>query len=154
MIELPILAFNIDGCRDSISLNINEIFGYPSKITYGGGYAAKGMLKICVGSYKVYAEHNFTTGELYNFFCDLQNCYNKIQGKAILTNIDKELSLNILFNKLGQVKVYGEFQELLDVDNKLSFEMDTDQSAILHTLNSLKKVYYTFGDEMGNFNKK
>ncbi|MCL2311625.1 MAG: hypothetical protein FWC41_03895 [Firmicutes bacterium] len=48
MIKLPILAFHIAGCKcgDYVKLSIDEVFGHPNEIAYGGGYGAKGIIDI------------------------------------------------------------------------------------------------------------
>lgn len=153
MIELPIIAFRLDGYDEHICLDIYEVYGFPNEIAYGGGYGVKGLIDICVGSFSVHANHYFTTGELYNFSCQLQKCYDSISGEAVLTNTEHELSLKIIFNKTGKVVIFGEFQECLGSATKLSFEMGTDQTAILSVLRELKNVYNLFGDEEGLMKK-
>jgi len=149
MVELPVLAFDIIGCNQHIRLNVDEVFGYPNEISYGGGYGAKGTININVGPYKVCTNHYFTTGELYTFFQQLQKCYDNIKGEAVLLNIEHALNLKISFGKFGNVVVSGKFQERQDVSNILYFEMDTDQAAIFDALTSLKVLCRLFGDEKG-----
>lgn len=126
MIEFPITAFHLIGNDEHVSLSISEVYGFPEETAYGGGYGAQGILDIRVGSYTVYANHYFTTGELYAFFCQLQKCYDSISGEATLANTEQELQLKIVFEKTGKVIVSGEFQERPDFENKLRFEMTTD----------------------------
>ena len=149
MIEFPMLAFKLEGNGEHISLSICEVYGFPEEISYGGGYGAKGSLEICVGSYNVHADHYFTTGELYAFFCQLQKCYDSVSGEAILTNTEQKLQLKLSFEKTGKVIVAGEFQERHDVNTKLTFEMITDQTAISSVLRELLNVYGSFGNEKG-----
>ena len=150
MTELPIAAFQLHGYNNEhICLNISQVYGFPDEISYGGGYFVKGNLDICVGSYSVLAEHSFTTGQLYNFYCQLQKCYDTISGKAVLENVEGELELELTFQKTGKVLAAGMFQERPDVDTRLRFEMITDQAAIASVLRELKNVYNTFGDENG-----
>ena len=149
MIELPMLAFKLTGTDENIGLSINEVYGFPEEIAYGGGYGAKGTLEISVGSYYVHADHYFTTGELYTFLCQLQKCYDSICGEAFLVNNEQELQLNICFEKNGKVIVSGEFQEHPYVDTKLIFEMATDQAAISTVIRELLNVFHSFGDEKG-----
>ena len=149
MIELPMLAFKLTGNDEYIGLSINEVYGFPEEIAYGGGYGAKGTLEISVGSYYVHADYYFTTGELYTFLCQLQKCYDSICGEAFLVNNEQELQLNICFEKNGKVIVSGEFQEHPYVDTKLIFEMATDQAAISTVIRELLNVFHSFGDEKG-----
>ena len=149
MTELSITAFQLQGYNEHISLDISQVYGFPDEITYGGGYYAQGNLDICVGSYSVCAKHSFTTGELYDFYCQLQKCYDAISGEAILENVDHELELKLTFQKTGKVLVAGMFQELPSVDTRLHFEMVRDQSAIAGVLRELKNVYSILGDKKG-----
>lgn len=139
MIELPMLTFNLSGENEYISLEICEIFGFPKEKAYGGGYGAKGILSIKVGSYLVKADHYFTTGELFDFYIKLQDCYKSISGDAVLKNTEHELQLTLSFKNDGKVIAYGNFQEFPTSKNKLIFEMKTDQTQVFYTLKDLKK---------------
>ncbi len=149
MIHFPITAFQLQGYNEHICLDISQVYGFPDEILYGGGYFAKGKLDICVGSYSAFAKHSFTTGELYDFFCELKKCNDTISGEAVLENVDHELELKLAFLKTGRVLVSGMYQEHPAVDTRLYFEMITDQSAIPSTLAELKNVYDTFGNKKG-----
>lgn len=148
--ELSMLALELK-CYDNeyLRLTIDEVFGFPNEIAYGGGYGARGSLDIQVGPYNVHANHCFTTGELYDFYCQLQKCYDSISGESILTNTDQELELKLSFDKTGKIFVTGEFQSRLDISNRLCFEMTTDQTYISDVLADLRKVYQKFGDSSG-----
>jgi len=149
-IELPLSAFKLK-CYDNeyLCLTIDEVFGFPNVIAYGGGYGARGNLDIQVGPYNVHPVHCFTTGELYTFYCQLQKCYDSLSGVAILTNTEQELELKLMFNKSGKIRVIGEFQARPDVSNRLCFEMFTDQTFICEVLADLRKVHQTFGSTKG-----
>lgn len=142
-------AFRIDGIGEYIELSIDELFGYPKEISYGGGYGAKGTLSITSGHYSVVAAHYFTTGELYHFYRKLKKCYESVVGKAVLYNTEKELELSCEFNKLGHVILIGKFQEISSVDNILQFEIHTDQTQIQTTLSQLSDVVDVFGEDKG-----
>ena len=154
MTELPITAFQLKGEHEHICLTISQVHGFPDELTYGGGYFAQGNLDIRVGSYSVCAQHSFTTGQLYDFYCQLQKCYDTISGGAVLENVEGELKLELTFQKTGKVLVTGMFQELPSVGTRLHFEMMTDQSAVASALCELKNVYNTFGDRKGTVNKR
>ncbi len=149
MIEHPIIALRLQGYDEHICIDISEVHGFPNEISYGGGYFAQGNLDIRVGSYSVCAKHSFTTGELYDFLCQLQKCYDAISGEAVLENAGYELELKLTFQKTGKVLATGMFQERPDVDTRLYFEMMTDQSAVADALCELKNVYSIFGDKKG-----
>ena len=56
MIKLPMKAFCLMGNNgnDKIELTINELFDFPERTSFEGGYDFKGDLTICAGSYSVY----------------------------------------------------------------------------------------------------
>lgn len=150
MFAFPMLAFKIDGSSDEyINMTIDEILGFPNALSYGGGYGAKGILNIRTGAYFVSAIHYFTTGELYRFSLELEKCYRRLNGIAILENVDRELELKCEFNKLGHVIVSGNFQADSSVNNILHFEIKTDQTQIKDTMSNLRTVYELFGNERG-----
>ena len=149
MINLPMLAFKMTGIGEYIELNIEEVYGFPHETSYGGGYGAKGILTIHVDNYSVSANHYFTTGELYRFLKELNLCYKKLSGTAVLENTEHELKLKCEFNKYGHVFISGEFQANIMINNILSFEIKTDQTQIKDSINNLELVYEIFGDEKG-----
>lgn len=154
MIKLPMTAFLLRGDgNDHIGLQITEVYGFPNEIAYGGGYGAQGILDIHSGPYKVYANHYFTTGELYKFYCQLQNNYNNIYGESILQNSDKKLQLKLSIVKTGKVIAIGEFQAYPDSISKLCFEIHSDQTEIAAMLHDLNHVHQIFGDMKGITNK-
>jgi len=149
MLDLPRLAFRLRGLDGSIELFIDEVFGFPNETSYGGGYYAKGRINIDAGGYSVKSQHYFTTGELYEFLNALTVCQNELLGKAELKNTERELELVLTYNKLGHVNVSGEFQDRMDIDRKLVFEFQSDQTQIQETLSDLRKVIAVFGGKKG-----
>ena len=114
--ELPITAFQLNGYGEYICLTITDVFGFPNRTSYGGGYSVKGNIKILVGGYSVNSQHYFTTGELYKFYNDLSYCYNNLTGIAELPNTEQELTLltlSVIFNKTGHVSIKGSYHENL-----------------------------------------
>jgi len=142
-------AFRLKGVGSVIELSIEELFGYPNEISYGGGYGAAGILTIVSGSCSVMGRHSFTTGELYKFYGQLQKCYETLSGIAVLENTERELELRCAFDNRGGVAVSGMFQENPAVENILRFEFNSDQTYAVETLSLLKEVYRVFGDYKG-----
>lgn len=149
MPQLPMLAFLMTGMDGSIQLTIEEVFGYPHETSYGGGYGAKGNLTIQSGGFSANSPHYFTTGELYSFYQQLQDCYNHLTGIATLENTERELELQCEFNKFGHVILTGRFQASPTEKNILQFELKSDQTQVKDTLSQLKSVYEVFGDNKG-----
>ena len=149
-LPLPMLAFKLEGMDDSIELTIDEVWGYPNETSYGGGYGAKGNLSIRAGEYMVVnATHYFTKGELYSFLQQMKYCYEVLDGFATLDNTDRELDLKCTFNKKGHVLIEGHFQKDPSINNKLTFELRSDQTQAAATISSLKAVAEIFSDNKG-----
>jgi hypothetical protein len=154
MLPLPMLAFSLEGEDSYIELTIEEVWGYPNETSYGGGYGAKGKLTIKEGEYSVNnAAHYFTTGELYKFLQELQQCYEKLEGVAYLGNTEHELDLKCTFNRKGHVVINGRFQSRQDIETILIFEIRSEQTQILAAIFALKAVVKIFGDDKGNTGK-
>ena len=149
MFDLPILAFSMSGTDEFIELIIEEVWGFPDETSYGGGYGAKGSLKIRSAEYTVSAVHYFTTGELYGFSRELKKCYDSLNGIAVLENTERELELKCEFNRLGHVIISGSFKSNPGAHNKLIFEFKTDQTQVKESLSQLKAVADIFGDTKG-----
>lgn len=154
MFQLPILAFRFESIPDLIELTIDEVFGYPNETSYGGGYGAKGRLTINAAEYAVNeATHYFTTGELYRFLLQLEQCYKSLTGTAKLENTERELELECRFNKTGHVSFVGSFQGNSSVNNVLTYELRSDQTQLPDVIASLKEVFKVFGDNQGITNR-
>ena len=149
MPNLPMLAFRITGIDEFIELTIDEVWGFPNEISYGGGYGAKGRLSICAGEYSVSAMHYFTTGELYRFFMGLKQCYAILNGEVVLENNEGALELKCMFNKHGHVFASGMFRADSVVKNILFFEIETDQTQLNNSISDLQTVYKIFGGNEG-----
>ena len=154
MFQLPMLAFRFESISDFIELTIDEVFGYPNETSYGGGYGAKGRLTVNAAEYAVNeAIHYYTTGELYRFMLQLEQCYKSLTGTAILENTERELELECRFHKMGHISFVGSFQGNQSISNILTFEMRSDQTQLPGVIASLKKVFKVFGDNQGIINR-
>ena len=60
MIDLPMLAFRMTGIDEVIELTIDEVFGFPTETSYGGGYGVKGILTIRAGEYSASGVHCYS----------------------------------------------------------------------------------------------
>lgn len=147
---LPILAFRLNGANEHIALEIDEVFGYPLEISYGGGYGIRGTISISSGQcYRVDAACYCTTGELYRFYQSLKVCYDSLSGCACFESIEDELRLSCQFDRTGHVLVSGAFQQHTAFSNVLRFEFPTDQTQVRDTLSMLTRLHGVFGDQNG-----
>ena len=150
--NLPIKVFEIKGFgQERIKLEISEVFGFPDETSFRGGYDIRCNLEINAGIYTCRTEQYFsTTSAIYNFYVALQNCYDKLNGKAIYSVYcpENDLIFEAAF-KQGQVKIEGTYRHDPSVKDVLTFEFNSDQSYFKEVLSDLKKVYLTFGGNKG-----
>ena len=79
--------------------------------------------------------------ELLNFYKQLQECYDKLQGEVESEfEYDEEIKLKLSFNKLGQVRVECDFFDYSEFSGKCHIEFGTDQTFIAETLKELKEI--------------
>lgn len=141
--------FVIGGKQGFIRLEIDEVFGFPYETCFKGGYEVKGKIDIKSGNYFVKgAELWFSTGQIYEFYIDLQKCFKQLSG-SINFAPESNLKFEMQFNNLGQITIQGYYQELLSEENMLQFEFESEQSFLLSTLEELKKIVDHYGGLKG-----
>ncbi|KAF5062087.1 hypothetical protein DSECCO2_308390 [anaerobic digester metagenome] len=137
--------FSLKGYEnEKISLELNEVLGFPDTTSYEGGYDIICTLTINVGCYNVICEEYYSaTGAVYNFSNELQKCYDNLEGQAEYhLFLENNLVFTVSMKSLGHAVVTGTFQDRTDRENILGFEMETDQTCILQVIqaiNGLKK---------------
>jgi hypothetical protein len=78
---------------------------------------------------------SFELSEFNSFYTSLITSLEQLNEKAIFESCEGWLNFTISFNKLGQAIVEGNVN---DLNNKLNFYFDTDQSYIQTTISQLK----------------
>jgi hypothetical protein len=115
-----------------------------------GGYNVKGKIEIMSGNYYVKnAELWFSIGQIFEFFVQLQKCYNELKGCATFSEAENILKVELIFNRIGKVNIQGYFQELTHQENILHFEIESNQSYMASTLSQLKNIVDHYGDMKG-----
>lgn len=132
-----------------LRITLNDVIGFPETTSHFGGYDVKGIVDIKSGSYYVKGELWFTTGETYEFFNQLDRCYSDLQGVAVFCSSEANLKFEVKFINLGQVVIEGYFKEFYDRDNELKFEIESNQSFFVETLDGLRKIATMYGDQKG-----
>lgn len=149
--DYPIKVFEIGSGQEYIKLEILEVFGFPKDTSFRGGYDIRCNLEIKASVYTCCTENYFTaTGALYDFYVALQDCYDKLNGKAIYSVYypENNLVFEVEFDR-GQVKIEGTYQDNPAIENVLKFEFGSDQSYFKQVLSDLKRIILTFGDKKG-----
>ncbi|MFS0864898.1 hypothetical protein [Fredinandcohnia sp. 179-A 10B2 NHS] len=142
--------FIIDGKQGFIKIEFKEVYGFPNETSYLGGYDVKGKIDIKSGNYFVKdAEIWFSTGQVYQFFIELEKCYNELKGRVTFSESGNNLRIELNFNRLGQINIQGCFQEVAHQENILHFELESEQSYLTSTLSKLKSIVDHYGDLKG-----
>ena len=149
-------SLKLGGNNGYVQIKLTEVYGFPANTSFMGGYDAKGIVEIKSSNYSVCGELWFSTGEIYKFYTILNECYQKLNGKVELLTTEANLNMAVNFEKMGHVRVCGQYKERHDEDNKLIFEIFSDQSYIKETLISLNNFVKKYGglqgvkDNLGN----
>ncbi|RFU69387.1 hypothetical protein [Bacillus sp. V59.32b] len=142
--------FIIAGKQGFIRIELSEVYGFPNETSYLGGYDVKGIVEIKSGNYFVKdAELWFSTGQVYQFFNQLQKCYNDLKGCVTFSESENNLKIDLSFNKFGQINIQGYFQEVAHQENILQFEFESEQSYLVSTLHQLQNIVDQYGDLKG-----
>jgi len=150
--DFPIKVFEIGFGQEYIKLEILEVYGFPDQTSFRGGYDVRCNLEITVGAYNCRTQNYYTaTSALYDFYIALQDCYNKVSGKATYNVLDPEnyLVFEVMFTQRGGVQISGKYQDDPVVNNILDFEFTSDQSYFKEVISDLKKIVLQFGDNQG-----
>ncbi len=141
--------FTLKGKQGFIRIELQEVYGFPESTSHFGGYDARGIAEIKSGNYYVKGQLWFTTGEVYEFYERLNQCYHRLDGETVFSNYESNIKVEIVFTKLGQLVMRGYFKERPDQENELQFEIESEQSYISSTLNQLRNFIDQYGDMKG-----
>ncbi|GGA60252.1 WapI family immunity protein [Ornithinibacillus halotolerans] len=143
-------GFIITGKNGVIKIEFSEVFGFPKETSYLGGYDVKGKINIQCGNFFVKdADLWFSTGQVYQFFTRLQKCYKDLAGSVTFIDADNNFKMEVYFNRLGQVKIQGFFQEVAHLENILQYQFESEQSYLTSTIKELEEIVLYYGDMEG-----
>lgn len=140
---------------DRISLELNEVIGFPDKTGIEGGYDIICTLIIDSGCYHIEHDRLYSaTGALYRFSKELDTCYTDLCGSAEYHLLyENDLNIKVEMSSGGHAIVTGTFQERPDKNNILQFEFDTDQTCLLSVVQDIESLKAQYGDMEGLRNK-
>lgn len=141
------------GHGEKLSLELNEVLGFPDDTSIEGGYDIICTLKIDSGCYHVEHERFFSaTGALYRFCDELRPCYNDLHGSAEYHLFyEDNLTVKVEMTKGGHAVVSGTFQEYSHRGNILQFEFDTDQTCLLSVIQDIECLEAQFKRRSGGY---
>jgi hypothetical protein len=132
-----------------IRVVLEKVLGFPNHTSHFGGYDVQGAVEIKSGSYYAKGELWFTTGEVYEFYDQLSKCMADLHGTATFWTYETNLKVEATFNGRGQVAITGYYKEFAHQDNELKFDIESDQSFFVETMDGLKAIVKHYGDLKG-----
>ena len=134
---------------EHITLNLIEVLGYPDTTSYEGGYDIICSLEIKCGCYTVSCDRYFSaSGALYRFQKELIECYKTLEGTAkYALLLENDLIFEVFMESGGKAIIKGDYQECPEKDNKLSFEIETDQTCIKSVIMGIDSLKRELRDE-------
>lgn len=144
--------FCLNGYQDEkISMQLNEVIGFPNSTSYDGGYDIICTLIIDAGCYHIEFDRLYSaTGALYRFCNELKNCYNTLEGQAEYRMfLENDLCFKVVMETGGHAVIMGTFQESPHRNNIFTFEIDTDQTCFLNAIQDIEHLKEKYGDMEG-----
>jgi hypothetical protein len=142
--------FSIKGGNDNyLKFSFQEVYGFPQSTSHWGGFEVRTSLEIKSGNFSVKSTMWVSTGELYEFFKNLESANKELRGKVEFKNYERNLEFIIAYNELGHATVGGTYFDLGHLENELKFEFNTDQSYLTLTIQDLKQITLKYGDMKG-----
>lgn len=137
-----------------IHIKFETVFDFPDKTSPWGGYDTKSIIEIVTGTYSAKGHLYISTGNFYDFFVKLKECYQKLTGEARLESYEGNLKLNVVFDGFGHAGITGTYQEYYHHKNKLEFDLKSDQTYLYQSVTMLEDMYDKYGDNKGILTKQ
>ncbi len=141
--------FAINGNNQFIKFTFLEVYGFPEKTSFKGGYDIKAIVDIASGEFKLQSVLFTSTGELYQFYSDLKKCNQDLFGKAHYTTYEKNLTFHVGYTGIGSTIVKGIFTGQSIGENEFKFEFHSDQSFITIAIQELASIFSEYGGMKG-----
>jgi hypothetical protein len=144
------MHFEIRGEPENyIRITLDQVYGFPDKTSFFGGYDSISIVEIKSTNYNIKGSLLVTTGNIYDFYIELEKCQQKLSGLARFDSYEHNLAFQVEYNSIGHVTVMGEYQEKHEESNLLKFSFITDQTFTRKTLDDLKGFYEQYGNNKG-----
>lgn len=136
---------------EKISLELNEVIGFPNYTSIEGGYDITCTLIVDSSWYHIKHDRLFSaTGALYSFSKELNTCYTELLGSAEYHLLyENDLTFKVEMTSGGHAIVTGCLQERPDKQNILHFEFDTVQSCLLSVIQDIGSLKVKYGGMEG-----
>lgn len=121
-----------------------EITVFNYERTVSGDYHDDNWLSVEVaircGAFQGQFPASFLTNELGAFYEQLAALQRTLRGKAEFTTLEEQLELAVTGDGLGYIKISGKARDVAGTGNKLSFQIDVDQTQLQASVQSLAAV--------------
>lgn len=141
--------FTISTSEDRVRISLEEVYGFPDRTSHFGGYDVRGVVAIHCGIYHIRGPLWFSTGEVWQFYTQVQRAYDELAGEARFCSSERNMDFTLRFTTHGHWTLEGVYQEHLDIATRLLFEMESDQSYLVETLTQLRHLVAVYGDNRG-----
>jgi len=132
-----------------IEIIYSEVYGFPENTSHFGGYEVSAKINIKSEGFSLNSNFYTSTGEIYAFFENLKICNKNLSGSTKYISYEENLEIFVSYDNLGHVKINGSFHSHSFLNNKLIFELISDQSYISETLNNFQPIINKYGDDNG-----
>lgn len=146
------MQFEIRGEPENyLRITLDKVHGFPDSTCAFGGYDSESIIIIKSDNYSVRGVLYVSTGNIYEFYNEIQNCQQGLSGVAKFRSYEGNLWFNVEYDILGHINITGKYNERHQENNYLRFSFLTDQTFIKSTLDELRKIYEKFGNNKGKF---
>ncbi|WP_213188651.1 WapI family immunity protein [Cloacibacterium caeni] len=126
-----------------------EVYGFPDNTSHFGGYDVLAKINLKSEDFTINSDFYTSTGEIYNFFENLEKCNKNLSGSVKFISCEDNLEFFVSYNNLGHVNINGSFHNHSILNNKLTFELISDQSYISETLKNFQPIIDKYGNNSG-----
>jgi hypothetical protein len=141
--------FALKSLPDFITINFEEVYGFPDTTCFWGGYEVRTTLEIKSGNFRIKATLWTSTGEIFEFYQKLKVCNDELKGEAYYNSYEGNLEMSVAYDNLGHINIKGKFSEQNQFDNQLQFNFLTDQTFIHTTVEELELIAKKYGNMKG-----
>ena len=150
--ELPYCVFDISNNDGSFKLLIDSIYEGTSETYKKITVSADFSIQLVIDGINANMECFLTVGNLYEFFTELNNCYDNLKGTAMLKYYSPGYTnIFIDFNARGGCKVHGEIAAGTGLRSGVKFSIECDQTYIKPNLRKLKLLFDDFAKIQGSY---
>ena len=142
-------SFTLAGSTGSLSLQVEEVYGFPDQTSSFGGYDTRSRLRLRSHGFAVDSLVWLSTGEVYAFYQQLRAAQAQLVGVARFASSEGNLCFALTYLVNGQVSLAGEYWESTEEVNRLRFEIASDQSYLHRALTELSAWVEHYGDNAG-----